>query len=323
MLTWLNTTFHLNAGSYHLIRGRFDKAVAHFDAAIQHAPDNPAAYTRRGMALLGMDEHRRAIDDFDRALAIGVRSDRRRAIIHGSRGFSWKLLGDFDRAAADYQQALAILPQFSAMHQELGDLAALRHDFDAAIAHLDRAVRLSPRNGMYYKARGLARFNAGSFAAAETDLRWAVNIADDPCALVFWYLASLKLGRDASEEFASRARRLNARKWPFPIVALFLGKTGEAAVRAAARTADERAGAEFYIGEWHLHSRRRRDEAIAALQVAAKSCPRVFAEHTAAVMELKRQRVPFAPDEPAGETSPAVPAHEAAGPSGAGHAASP
>jgi lipoprotein NlpI len=323
MLTWLRTTYQLNAGSYRLIAGRFDDAVAHFSAAIQHAPDHPAAYTRRGMALLGMDEHRRAIDDFDRALAIGIRSDRRRAIIHGSRGFSWKVLGDFERAAADYEQALAIVPQFSAMHQELGDLASQRHDFDAAVAHLDQAVRLSPRNASHYKMRGLARFNAGNFAAAETDLRWAVNIADDPCALLFWYLASLKLGRGAAEEFASRARRLNARKWPFPIIALFLGKTGDDAVRAAARTDDERAGAEFYIGEWHLHSRRRRDEAIAALQVAAKSCPRAFAEHTAAVMELKRQRVPLGPDEPPDETSPAVPAHEAAAQSGAGYVASP
>jgi hypothetical protein len=73
----------------------------------------------------------------------------------------------------------------------------------------------------------------------------------------------------------------------------------------------------------HFSAAIRRDEATAALQVAAKSCPRTFVEHTAAVMELKRQRVPLAPSEPPDETSPAVPAHEAAGQSGAGHAASP
>ncbi len=137
--------------------------------------------------------------------------------------------------------------------------------------------------------RGLAHFDRGSFAAAEIDLRHAVNITGDPYALLFWYLASLKIGHEAAEEFASRARRLNGRQWPFPIIALYLGKTGDDTVRTAACTADDRAEAEFYIGEWHLHARRC-TEAIAALQVAAKSCPRWFMEHTAAVMELKRQR---------------------------------
>src|SRR5215813_11377270 len=181
-----------------------------------------------------------------------------RALTYYGRGVSWKFIGDLDRAAADYGQALAINPRFSPAHEELGILASLRQDFDATIAHLSRAIKLSPRRASHYKTRGLAYFDRGSFADAETDLRYAINIADDPYALLFWYLASLKIGSDA-------------------------------AVRAAARTADDCAEAEFYIGEWHLHARRR-TEAIAALQVAAKSCPRWFMEHTAAVMELKRQR---------------------------------
>src|SRR5215813_3729061 len=212
-----------------------------------------------------------------------------RALTYYGRGVSWKFIGDLDRAAADYGQALAINPRFSPAHEELGILASLRQDFDATIAHLSRAIKLSPRRASHYKTRGLAYFDRGSFADAETDLRYAINIADDPYALLFWYLASLKIGRDAAEEFASRARRLNGRQWPFPLVTLYLGKTSDGPVRAAARTADDCAEAEFYIGEWHLHARRR-TEAIAALQVAAKSCPRWFMEHTAAVMELKRQR---------------------------------
>jgi lipoprotein NlpI len=257
-----------------------------------------------------MNDHRRAIGDFDQAIAIGFKRSSHLALAYGNRGISWKLLGDFERAAADYEQALAIAPRFSAMHEELGALASLREDFDAAIVQLDQALRLSPRNASHYRSRGLARFNRGSFAAAETDLRWAVNIADDPCTLLFWYLASLKTGRDAAEEFASRARRLDGRRWPAPIVALFLGKTGDDAVRAAAPTADDRAEAEFFIGEWHLHARRR-DEAIAALQVAVRSCPRAFMEYTAAVMELKRQRAPLGLEEQPEQAQPAAPAHEA------------
>ncbi len=297
MLTWLKSTFHFNVADYHLRMHRFSEAAAGFSEVIRLSPDHPAAYLNRGVASQGMNDHRRALDDFDRAIRLmSSYSPAHRALTYYSRGISWKLIGDLNRAAADYEQALAIYPRFSPAHEELGVLASFRQDFDAAIAYLSRAIKLSPRNASHYKTRGLAYFDRGSFAAAETDLRYAVNIADDPYALLFWYLASLKIGRDAAEEFASRARRLDVRQWPFPIITLYLGKTGDDTVRAAARTADDRAEAEFYIGEWHLHARRR-PQAIAALQIAAKSCPRWFMEHTAAVMELKRQRAPGAAED--------------------------
>src|SRR5262249_53357090 len=152
---------------------------------------------------------------------------------------SWKFLGDLDRAAADYEQALALAPRFSPLHGELGILAHSRYDFDAAIAHLDQAIKLAPRNASHYLQRGRARFDSGSFTAAESDLRYSINIADNPYALLFWYLACRKIGRDADQELASRARQLNGRKWPFPIIALYLGNTGDDAVRAAAATADD------------------------------------------------------------------------------------
>jgi lipoprotein NlpI len=297
MLTWLQSTYHFKSGVRHLRAGRFDKAAAHFSAVIRLVPDHAAACLNRGVALQGMNDYRRAIDDFDRALAIGFRHDSKRALAYYGRGVSWKFAGDFDRAAADHDQALALDSCLALAHGELGTIAhAGRHDFNAAIAHLDAAIRLAPRHAPFYLARGHAWFDCGSFHAAETDLRYSINIACDPYALLLWYLASLKVGRDAAGEFASRARELKGRQWPFPIVALYLGKTGDDAVRAAASDAGERAAAEFFIGEWHLHARRRA-QAIAALQAAAKSCPPWLMAHPAAVMELKRQRAPLTPDE--------------------------
>jgi lipoprotein NlpI len=297
MLAWLKSTFHFNVAQYDLRMRRFPEAAAGFGEVIRLAPDHPTAYVHRGVALQGMNDHGRALGDFDRAVGrMSNFSPAERAVTYWSRGISWKLIGDLDRAAADYEQALAMEPRFSPAHEELGVLCVFRQDFDTAIAHLSRAIKLSPRNASHYKSRGLAYFNRGSFADAESDLRYAVNIADDCYALLFWYLASLKIGRDAGEEFASRARRLDGRQWPFPIVTLYLGKTGGDTVRAAAPTADDRAEAEFYIGEWHLHSRRRA-AALAALQVAANSCPRFFTEHIAAVTELTRQRAASAAED--------------------------
>jgi lipoprotein NlpI len=95
------------------------------------------------------------------------------------------------------------------------------------------------------------------------------------------------MGRNAAQELESRARRLKGWQWPFAIITLYLGKIGD----AAATNSDDRAEAEFYIGEWHLLGDRR-TEALAALQMAAESCPVLFMEQTAAVIELKRQGMP-------------------------------
>jgi lipoprotein NlpI len=291
MLTQLKSTFHFNVADYHLRMGRFREAVAGFSEVIRLSPSYAAAHVNRGVAFQGMNDHRRAISDFDRAIAIGFSLDSHRALAYGGRGVSWKLVGDLDRAAADYRQALALTPRFSPGHEELGVIAHFRYDFDAAIAHLDDAIKLAPRHASHYKTRGCVYFDRGDFAAAEADLRYAVNLADDAYALLFWYLASCKMGRNAAQELESRARRLKGRQWPFAIITLYLGKIGDDALRAAARNSEDRAEAEFYIGEWHLLAGRR-IEALAALQMAAKSCPGWFMEHTAAVMELRRQGEP-------------------------------
>jgi lipoprotein NlpI len=292
MLTWLKLTFHFNVGGYHLAKRRLSEAAASFSEVIRLSPHHPAAYINRGVAFQGMNEHRRAISDFDRAIGfMSGLSPAHRTLAYFNRGISWKLIGDFDRAVADNMEVLARAPRFSAVYEELGTLAGFRYDFDAAIAHLDQAIRLAPRTASHYKARGLAKFARGSFTAAESDLRYSINIADDPYALLFWHLASCKMGRNAADEFESRAPRLNRQQWPAVVIALYLGKVDADAVRYAAANSDERAEAEFYIGEWHLLARRR-DHALAALQVAAKSCPTWFMEHTAAVMELNRQGAP-------------------------------
>lgn len=289
MFTWLKSTFHFNAAHNHLRTGRFSEAAAGFSEVLRLFPDHVAAHVNRGVALQGIRDDHRALDDFDRALTLmSDRSPVIRSHIHCCRGISLKFIGDWDRAAADHQQALVLNPRSSGAHDELAALANLQQNFDAAIHHSSQAVKLAPRSASPYLTRGLAHFNRGSFAEAETDLRYAVNIANDPYALLFWFLASLKSGRNAVEELASRARQLDDERWPFPVIAFCLGKIDDGSLRTAAPSADDRAEAEFYIGEWHLHAGRR-TEAIAALQIAAESCPRMFIEHPAAVIELKRQ----------------------------------
>jgi hypothetical protein len=49
-----------------------------------------------------MNDHPRAISDFDRAIAIGFKPDSHRAAAYGVRGISWKAVGEFHRADAEH-----------------------------------------------------------------------------------------------------------------------------------------------------------------------------------------------------------------------------
>lgn len=283
MLKRLKALLYFNIANHYLRTGQFGRAAARLGQVIRLFPNDAPAYLNRSAALQGMNEHRRAIDDLDRA--IGLNSHL--ALAYYNRGISWKILGDHDLAVADQTQARALAPGHPNVHGELGVLAQLKHHFAGSIAHLNLAIQLAPRDAEHYKSRGCSHFCHGDFIAAEADLRYSINLADDPYALLFWYLSCVKMGQSAARELDARAQRLRDRKWPTAIIDLYLGKIGTEAALAAAANPVERAEAGFYIGEWHLlHGNHTRAEG--ALQAAVEGCPAHFIEHVGAVVELKR-----------------------------------
>ena len=281
MLRRLKTIFYYSKADAAMRRGRFDRAASDLSKVLQANRDNAAAHHDRGVALQGMGNYRGAIDEFDRAIAINPRL----ATAYASRGISWKFLGDFDRAIADQTDAIALAPRLSDPHGELGVVHYCKQDFDEAILSLNTAIALAPRNPEYVKYRGITLFCRGDFQAAAIDLKQAFDIAHDVYALLFLCLARVKMGEVTQLE--TEARKLRNWHWPSAITELYLGKRPASSVLAAAGTADERAEAQFYLGQWHL-CRGNRDEARIALQAAAQSCPKWFVEHTAAVAELER-----------------------------------
>lgn len=276
-------SFHHSRADNSFGRGRYNRAIFELSKAIQVNPSNPAAYHDRGVAHQALANYPESIDDFDKALEIAPSL----AITYFSRGISWKSLGKFDRAIADQTQAIALFPDSADAHGELGVVHQCRLDFDASIASLTTALNLAPREPSHVKHRGLAQFYRGDFKAAAADLERALDLATDASAMLFLYLANAKAGENAHLSLERHATKLRDEQWPAAMVQLYLGRLSVDSAVAAATTADERAEAHFYVGEWHL-IQDRRAEARNALQMAAQSCPTWFIEHTAAIAELKR-----------------------------------
>jgi tetratricopeptide (TPR) repeat protein len=91
-------------------------------------------------------------------------------------GQAWDGKGDYDRAIADYNQALRIDPQNAWAYNNRGIAWRNKGDYDRAIADYNQALRIDPQNAWAYNNRGIARRNKGDYDRAIADSNQALTI---------------------------------------------------------------------------------------------------------------------------------------------------
>ncbi len=109
---------------------------------------DPIAYGNRGVSYANLGEHRRAIRDFDRAIAL----DRYYAGAYYERGSSYAQLKEYDHAVSDYSQAI-MLNQYGATSEtgpefyylDRGRAYLQMNNTDLAIADFRKACELGNR----------------------------------------------------------------------------------------------------------------------------------------------------------------------------------
>lgn len=95
-----------NRANYYAARGQFLEAILDYDVALDLNPANVRAWINQGITFRELDMHDRALESFDLALCLG----RLESHIYAQRGRTYHLRGDWNCAIADYQRALAALP---------------------------------------------------------------------------------------------------------------------------------------------------------------------------------------------------------------------
>lgn len=93
------------------------------------------------------------------------------AIAHSNRGITYSDMGDFDRAIADYEQALKLNPELAvALNSLAWDLATMpaadRRDGPRAVQFAERALALNNREPGFLDSAAAAYAQAGRFADA-------------------------------------------------------------------------------------------------------------------------------------------------------------
>src|SRR5262245_26496551 len=92
------------------------------------------------------------------------------------RGNEWMAKGEWDRAIADYDLAIAFNSRSATAYYNRGLAQRRKGDLAGALGDFDRAIELNPRDARAYLVRGLVNHTLGQFNAAISDFGRAIEL---------------------------------------------------------------------------------------------------------------------------------------------------
>jgi tetratricopeptide (TPR) repeat protein len=175
-----------------LSAGSFSGALPSFGVYV--AELNPTNYQKidtDAMQAMGMESHYVRFlsgakffrdGDYDKAIAeytqaIALKSDYAEA--YNYRGYLYSEKGDMDRAIADYNRALSFNAKYTDAYINRGYAYGEKGDIDRAIADYTRAIELEPKNAPAYNKRGSLYYQKGDDDNAIRDYSAAIKLKPD------------------------------------------------------------------------------------------------------------------------------------------------
>ncbi|MCB0035811.1 MAG: tetratricopeptide repeat protein, partial [Anaerolineales bacterium] len=102
-----------------------------------------------------------AIDEYSLALELDVQAET-----CFKRGEAYRFLGDHELALEDYQQVVALDPQYAAAYLKQGEIYMMSAGYDDAIAMFEEVITLETADAAVYHQLGIAYFNRDQFDLA-------------------------------------------------------------------------------------------------------------------------------------------------------------
>ena len=163
-------------------------------------------------------------------------------------------------------------------------------DYDRATADYDQAIRLEPKF-WHYLIRGLSNLYGGSLPKALADLNQASGLNSKEPYAALW-LDIVNKRSNLESRLPQAIPQLDMTKWPAPVIHMFLGQATLEAVLAAAADPDasikkgQVCEGMFYGGELALQKAAKHD-AARLFRLAVEECPKGFIKSRSATAELK------------------------------------
>jgi tetratricopeptide (TPR) repeat protein len=131
-----------------------------------------SAFNNRGNAYNDKNDYDRAIADFDQA----IRLDPKYAFAYDGRGNAHYSKNDKYRAFADFDKAIQFDPRFAGAYNDRGNVYYDQQEYDRAIADYDQAIRLDPEYAFAYNGRANAYNVKNDFDRAIADYDQAIRL---------------------------------------------------------------------------------------------------------------------------------------------------
>jgi tetratricopeptide (TPR) repeat protein len=161
----------------------------------------------QGTAAVVIGDNDRAIADFNQA----IRLNPTYALAFGNRGFVYARKDSNDRAIADFNEAIRLDPTYAIAFRGRGVAYGNKGDYDRAIADFTEAIRLDPKLAPAFSNRGLAYERKGSFDRAIADYNEAIRLnPTDATSFCRRGRAKLKINEQGGEADIARAKQLDA-----------------------------------------------------------------------------------------------------------------
>ncbi len=138
------------AGALSTRLGRFEQAVAHYDAALALAPDYFEAFNNRGNALKELGRLDEALASYDAALRLNPAY----AEAHMNRGIALDRLKRLDEALASFGKAIKLNPDQPESFNNRGNALQALNRPTEALADFAQAIKLRPTYGEAWLNRG-------------------------------------------------------------------------------------------------------------------------------------------------------------------------
>jgi len=273
----------IDRGNAYNYKRDYDRAISDNSKAIELDPKSALALEQRGFAYIGKKDYDRSIADFSKAIELAPKA----SLAYQSRAFDYTIKGDYDHAIADNSKAIELDPKFVYAYSNRGAAYNSKGKYDRAIADSSKAIELDPKYALAFINRGYAYDNKGEYDHAIADYDKAIEL--DPKDIYSYldrYLDEARSGKDGAQELAKGTLQLE-RKWPYPVVDFYLGKTSRHQMKSEANDDDKKCDLAYYTGEWEL---LKGDEGIVKglLQKAVNTCPKKMFAYDRATAELKR-----------------------------------
>src|SRR6185503_21240952 len=102
-------------------------------------------------------------------------------------GWIYSRRNDYDKALADYEKAIHLVPTETVFYRDRGNIALMRKQYDQALADFNKSIELDPKYSSPLLQRSRAWMLQKDYGKALADYKKAVELAPKDAGASFYY----------------------------------------------------------------------------------------------------------------------------------------